>query len=566
MTDGIDNSCRILAVDDEIIVQSLIRDALEDEGHEVDTATSGKAAIEILRSTAIDLLITDIRMPGMSGTELAEQARLINPNIGVIFITGYASLNSAKDAIKQGALDYIMKPFDLVEIRNGVRNAISKLAETAGAASHDRLNSLSDLSHALFGAGDRRSLATSSLNFAMMHLKSQSGSILFWDPAIDQYVQLTISAGTTDERPIGKQPLHKLATEGDLLGVGEPCVVTTLDTHPIYERHALAELKPFLIPRWMTDEAPVVTVPVMRPSLFHGLITLSIDSEITSVDQSDFKFLAVTANQLAISLENLQLLEESQQAYSRLRELQDETIELEKMATRGAMSAEIGHELNNFLGVVAGNVDLLKMHVGKGNIDKLDKYLERIGNTLTGMKSFTDDLMDLSTISSKKEIIRFDQLIREVVDYVSPQKRLEGVELMLPAEIDPIHLSADYTQMQQLLYNLFHNAADATIDCDVRQIHVSIAAYPDLGSFQIAIRDTGVGFDQDKLAMAFREQFTTKKTGHGFGLVICKRIIDNHEGELQVESVPGEGTSISITFPLADVVLPTQRIVINQTV
>jgi signal transduction histidine kinase/CheY-like chemotaxis protein len=553
MTESSHNSYRILAVDDENIVQSLIRDALEDEGHEVVTAASGEAALKLLESRPIDLLITDIRMPGISGTELVERARQINPGIGVVFITGYASLTSAKDAIKQGALDYIMKPFDLAEIRNSVRNAIAKLAEIAGAASHDRLDSLSDLNHVLFGAGDRRSLATSSLKFAMMHLKSQSGSILFWDADTGQYHQLSIDGDSTHEEPIGREPLYSLATQGDLLGIREPCQITSLDNHPIYQRHANPELEPFLIPSWVTDEAPVVAVPVMRPSQFHGLVTLSLDSDTTSVDQSDFKFLAVTANQLAISLENLQLLEESQQAYSRLRELQAETIELEKMATRGAMSAEIGHELNNFLGVVAGNVELLKMHVHKGDFDKLDRYLDRVSSTLARMKSFTDNLMDLSSISSQKEVIRFDHLIREVVDYVRPQKRFEGVELSLPAEIDPIHLLADHTQMQQLLYNLIHNAADATAGCEQRQICVSLAAYPDLNSFQVAIRDTGVGFDQNLLNRAFQEQFTTKESGHGFGLVICKRIIDNHGGELQIESAPGEGTCISITFPLAAV-------------
>ena len=565
MTEANHNFCRILAVDDENIVQSLIRDALEDEGLEVDTAASGEAALKVLKSKPIDLLITDIRMPGMSGTELVERARQISPNIGVVFITGYASLTSAKDAIKQGALDYIMKPFDLSEIRNSVHNAMAKMAETSGATSHDQLDSLSDLSHVLFSAGDRRSLATSSLKFAMMHLKSQSGSILFWDADAEQYVQLTLDGDNSREETIGRAPLYSLATEGELLGIQEPCLVTSLDNHPIYQRHANPQLEPFLIPSWVIKNTPVVTVPIMRPSQFYGLATLSLDSDITSVGQSDFKFLAVTANQLAISLENLQLLEESQQAYSRLRELQEETIELEKMATRGTMSAEIGHELNNFLSVVAGNVELLKVHVGRGAFDKLDKYLDRVTNTLAKMKSFTDNLMDLSSISSQQEVIRFDHLIQEVVEYVRPQKRFEGIELIMPAEIDPIHLQADHTQMQQVLYNLFHNAADATVDCDQRQIHVSLVTYPDLGSFQVAIRDTGVGFDQDLLKKAFQEQFTTKESGHGFGLVICKRIVDNHGGELQIESVPGEGTRISITFPLASVEEANQHVTAEQT-
>ena len=226
-------------------------------------------------------------------------------------------------------------------------------------------------------------------------------------------------------------------------------------------------------------------------------------------------------------------------------------IELEKMATRGTMSAEIGHELNNFLSVVAGNVDLLQLHLKKGNYDQLDRHLGAVAGTLARMKSFTDNLMDLQPISSQPEVIRFDHLIREVVEYVQPQKRFEGIELSLPTEIQPIPLKADHTQIQQLLYNLLHNAADATIGCEERTIQVSIEDHQDLNSFRIAIQDSGVGFDGELLSKAFQEKVTTKESGHGFGLVVCKRIVDNHGGELQIESAPGEGTCISITFPLA---------------
>ena len=102
---------RVLAVDDEQIVLSLVRDALEDEHIEVSTASKASEAVTLMQSGDYDLLITDIRMPGMNGIELANTARAQNPDIGIIFMTGFANLDSAKDAIKQGAFDYIMKPF-----------------------------------------------------------------------------------------------------------------------------------------------------------------------------------------------------------------------------------------------------------------------------------------------------------------------------------------------------------------------------------------------------------------------------------------------------------------------
>lgn len=550
MTESTSQPCRILAVDDEEIVQSLVRDALEAEGHQVLTAACGADAMDILRSQHIDILLTDIRMPNMSGTDLVEQARALYPSIGIIFMTGYASLTSAKDAIKRGALDYIMKPFELSEIRQAVRNGIEKLRSAAAAASHEQLSSLSDLSNVLFAAGDRKSLVTSSLKFAMMHLKCERGSILYYDSDRGEYVMLSEWAGNAKEEVIGRDPLHGLVTDGQLLEFQEPVLTAALDDHPVYRKAPSPELRRFLVPPWMTDQDQLITVPVTRAATFHGMMMLAHKDDTIRIKQTDLTFMAITASQLAITLENLLLLEEAQQAYSRLKSLQDETIELEKMATRGVMSAEIGHELNNFLGVVVGNVDMLKHRLDCGDYDKLDKHVEVVSTTLGKIKSFTDDLMELQSISSKQEPVRFDRLLHEVVEYLRPQKRFQGVSIITPVEMGPITMTGDTTQLQQLLYNLFHNAADATISRPRREITVSVSDYPEGDRFTVTIADTGIGFDPDTLGKAFQHQFTTKESGHGFGLMVCRRIIDKHGGELDVESAPGKGTRIAITFPM----------------
>ena len=541
----------ILVVDDEDIVQSLVRDALEDEGHVVYTCSSGEDAVHILQNEPIELLITDIRMPGMDGTQLVERAREMNPAIGVVFMTGYASLTSAKDAIKQGALDYIMKPFELSEIRQAVSNAISKLNVAAAASSHEQLNSLSDLSHMLFAAGDRRSLITSSLKFAMMHQKTDCGSALYWDSTADEYAMLTITGDQSAISTLGTEPLRTVVEGGDLITWQEPALVTGRHDHPVGQLIDDPEICNFLCPPWKDDHKQMLVIPVHRAATFFGMMMLSSDDDTIKVKQADLKFLSIMASQLGIMLENLSLLEETQEAYGRLKALQDETIELEKMATRGEMSAEIGHELNNFLGVVAGNVNLLEVHLKKGNYDKLDRYLSTVNATLEKIKIFTNNLMDLRTISSRKEVVYFDKMITEVVEYLQPQKRFREVEIVTPDHLDSIPFEADTTQVQQLLYNLFHNAADATVGCDIRRITVSVDLVSEQDSFRLGIRDTGVGFDPAHLSKAFHEKFTTKESGHGFGLVVCKRIIDNHGGELSVESAPGAGTCISITFPLA---------------
>ncbi len=551
MADNSIKECRVLVVDDEEIVQSLVRDALEDEGHFVRTASNGSEAIEILSTDQIQLLITDIRMPGMDGIELTRIAREKNPAIGVVFITGYATLNSAKDAIKQGALDYVMKPFELSEIRQAVQNAVAKLNEAAENSTDEQLSSLSDLSNVLFAAGDHKSLVVSSLRFAMMHQHCVQGSILYWDEAGGQYNMLSLEHDRQVESSLPSEPFHSFVQSDNISLLVEPTIIAGREEHPLHRANPIRELEPYLFPEWFQSDHQMIVIPVLRAATLYGLMMLHISEDTTKVKHSDMSFLSIAASQLAISLENVSLLDETRQAYGRLKELQDETIQLEKMATRGEISAEIGHELNNFLAVVAGNVSLLDVHLKKQNYDNLEKYLETVTSTIEKMKSFTANLMDLRPISSEKEVAYFDKILAEVVEYLGPQKRFQNVQIDVPDLLESMPVTADITQLQQLLYNLFNNAADATEGCNERRITVTAEVQSHLDSFMFTIRDTGQGFDSEYLARAFHEKFTTKKTGHGFGLVVCKRIIDNHDGLLEIESAPGAGTCISITFPIA---------------
>jgi hypothetical protein len=288
----------------------------------------------------------------MDGIELVERVRQRLPHVGVIFITGYASLNSAKDAIKHGALDYVMKPFELSEIRQAVHNAIDKLAELHDADPEQKLDSLSDLSDMLFAGGSRQSLVTSSLKFAMMHQHSDHGSMLYFDQERGQYAMLSIQNDQPQEQALGTEPLTTLLREADTGVLRGISLVNALEEHPLYRQYPDPKVAPFIFPPWMTEDTWMITVPIMRGDRFFGLLMIEADDDTLKVKQADLKILSITAGQLAITLENLCLLEETRQAYSRLKELQDETIQLEKMAARGEMSAEIGHELNNFLGVV----------------------------------------------------------------------------------------------------------------------------------------------------------------------------------------------------------------------
>ncbi len=117
-------TARILIVDDEAVVRDSLGDWFRDEGYEVDTAESAKVALEKLAHANWDIFLLDIRMPGIDGLELQRKLKEAQPGGIVIIMTAYASVESAIEAMKQGAYDYIIKPFNPDDLEQTIRKAI----------------------------------------------------------------------------------------------------------------------------------------------------------------------------------------------------------------------------------------------------------------------------------------------------------------------------------------------------------------------------------------------------------------------------------------------------------
>ncbi|MFP5418193.1 MAG: sigma-54-dependent transcriptional regulator [Gammaproteobacteria bacterium] len=114
----------ILLIDDEAIALSNLRHVFEREGYRVTACRTGEAGLAAMQATSFDLVLTDLRMPGIDGMEVLAHIRATTPEVPVIMITGHATLDSAVDAMKAGAYHYIAKPFRLAEAREVVRGAL----------------------------------------------------------------------------------------------------------------------------------------------------------------------------------------------------------------------------------------------------------------------------------------------------------------------------------------------------------------------------------------------------------------------------------------------------------
>jgi DNA-binding NtrC family response regulator len=119
---------RILVADDDAVIREGLRRILSAEGYQVETVSNGRAALERLEQERFKLLITDLKMPGMSGLEVLQSLRACQPELPVVLITGYAAIDNAVEAMKNGATDYLSKPFANEEIVSKVKNAMKSRA------------------------------------------------------------------------------------------------------------------------------------------------------------------------------------------------------------------------------------------------------------------------------------------------------------------------------------------------------------------------------------------------------------------------------------------------------
>ncbi|MFY2558595.1 hybrid histidine protein kinase/response regulator SinK [Corallococcus terminator] len=177
---------RLLVVDDETIIRMVFRDLMGKEC-EVIEAASGEEALDLLRESPVDLIVTDKNLPGLSGLELAQQARRLSAASRVILMTGYPSLVTTQQALELGVVDYLLKPFDDIrEVRALLRSTLAAPPTQPGAVAHvtrvdvleDNPTTAAQIAEALELIGlEARVLPTSEL----IALAPPAGVVVSWD-------------------------------------------------------------------------------------------------------------------------------------------------------------------------------------------------------------------------------------------------------------------------------------------------------------------------------------------------------------------------------------------------
>ncbi len=539
---------KLLVVDDEKIILGVATDVLEGEGYVVKTETNPLEALKRVKEETFDFVLTDISMPEMNGLEMVKKIKKIDANIGAIFMTGYANLETAKEAIKTGAYDYIMKPFELVELRAAVTKAVEKRREEVAKTEGARLDRLSDLVEVLYTVGDKKSLLRLSLGLALINSGLTTGFISCWESksgALD--LVWTDNVRESDFKEISAHLGVDAAR--DCFDFATPLLMGDLAEHPFVAKlqHISPESNSLI--QYFDSKKGSTTLKVIHRDEF--LMSLCIQNKSAEVPFSDgdLKLLNLVLNMAMVVVENVLLLSESQAALAELATIHDQIVNLERVAAQGIMSAEIGHELNNYLNIVQSNFELLKLKAKITNSDDVDKYIRGIEESLEQMTRFTIGLVDSAKLKSGKTGFDLDDLIEDIVSFLSPQKKYRQIKLIHNKSGNLPRMTADAQQLQQLFYNLLNNAAESFPEDSEEQLQISITTQLSGSDVKIDVVDNGSGIPKHLQKTMFSDRFTTKTSGHGFGLLVCKKVVESHNGQIAVESTEGRGTVFHITFP-----------------
>lgn len=257
--------------------------------------------------------------------------------------------------------------------------------------------------------------------------------------------------------------------------------------------------------------------------------------------------LAVSAWWIVLSQESRELAERDLvMALEKLRETQRELAQRERLATIGEIAATVSHELRNPLGTLVSSIDVLRRSIPSPDAVTRAE-LDRIQRNVWRCVRIIDDLLDYSRQRPLALVtLDLDAWVRQ---QLAEQRPVDN--LLINQDLDArVAVAVDDGRMRQALINLVQNAihaVEAHRPADGGEIVVRTRAEDDL--VVLSVSDNGCGMTSDVCARAFEPLFSTRPFGFGLGMSLVKRIVEQHGGEITIESAPGRGTTVTLRLP-----------------
>jgi len=239
------------------------------------------------------------------------------------------------------------------------------------------------------------------------------------------------------------------------------------------------------------------------------------------------------------------------QIFTHHLELQRENERLDRMAYIGSLASNLAHEIRNPLNAINVNLDIVKEEIEDPRDDSKNKSLGIINTVKTEVKMLntmmTNFLSYAKPIKKEKEDVDLKVLLNDVVDFFQPEFHKNHIRCDLKVESNDAVIEGAYADIRQIISNIIINSVQAMYDYPR---HLSITLSQNDNQAVLKIIDTGKGISKEDLPRVFEAFYTTKPGGSGFGLAIAQRIINDHNGEIKIESEPNKGTIVIISLPL----------------
>lgn len=585
----------ILVVDDERSIRLTLKAFLEAAGHAVETAEDADSALAIFETKPIDVILTDIILPRVSGVELLRRIRARSSHVQVIMMTGEPTLETASESLRLGALDYLQKPVGKNEVVKAVRNAlnvkhlsdeklrlekenqkyVNHLEQLVEKRTQDLAASEATLRHraeelSILNRLSRKVNKSITVDDAVqwglreiVHT-TQPDMALFFLRAGEDYVLKGIFPEQTEIR-WQPQETHRV---GICL-----CGMAARDQQAVYSLDIRADSRCTLEECRRAGFCSFAALPLRSGSEIIGVLG------IASLEQRDFQeqasLLEALANEMATGLKKNLLYEQVQQhalelktSLARIEEAEAERLVLlqhlqrsQKMEAIGTLASGIAHDFNNILAAIIGYTELALLDTpreanSRGNLEMVLAAGQRARDLVKQILAFSRQSEE------ERKPIQIVHTIKEVIKFMRASLPAT-IDIREDIEANIGNILADPVQIHQVVMNLCTNAHHAmqekggVLAVSLTEVNLEpdyAAVNPDLkpGSYvKLTIKDTGHGMDRATMGKIFDPYFTTKDKGMGtgLGLAVAHGIVQKHGGAVTVASEPGKGSVFTLYFP-----------------
>lgn len=497
---------KILIVDDEEIIVRLLSMSLRSDGYETVTAYSGEQGLEVFKSESPDIVVTDIKMPGMDGLELLKRIKELDPEKEIIIVTGHGDIDSTITALQYGASDFINKPVRDEALAIALERAKAKIAI------RQKLEEYTENLEIKIAEATQEIQRRS--NFQRLLIKSSNDAIVAFDNEWKVVVFNPEAARMFGEK--AKDVINKMSID-DLY---------TPKIAAVFKKQVKAEKNQKMV-SW--KEQVIHTKDDRQIPVRYASNVLYEEGEFVG-----------TVNFF--------------QDLTEIKRLEKELVQSERLAAVGQTVSGLAHYVKNILIGLKGGSYVVDVGIQKNNTEKFKSGWKTIKRNIKRVGDLTQDLLTYSKQREPEfEACDPNEIASEVLDLVMDVAKSKGIHVSRDLDDSIGEIMADPQTIHRSLLNLMTNAIDACVDDEnTSKAHeIKITTYVDENhrvSFEVL--DNGCGMDKDTQKQLFNPMFSSKGgKGTGLGLLVTGKLIEEHHGVIETKTSPGDGSTFTIKLP-----------------